>query len=170
MKKVKVCFSTTPLLLSDLIRDFQDSNVSHCYFEFDDERYGETLVYEAKGLNTHLLNKKNIDPNTQVIYEFEADISDEKFSQIMKHIYRNIGMPYAWKTLLGHAIKKIAAWFCIKLKNPWPEPGQICSESVAELMILFFGLKTDVPYDDMDLNWLLEKMKETPRFKMIKGK
>jgi hypothetical protein len=43
-------------------------------------------------------------------------------------------------------------------------------EACGDMLVLFFGVKADVRYSDMDLIWLLEKLKNHPLFTMTKGK
>ena len=84
----------------------------------------------------------------------------------MKYVYQDIGMPYAWKELFGFAVVKIARSVGIKMKNPWPQKGKVCSSSCGEVLVRFFGVSPDVSFDDMDLNWLAEKLLSHPQFKL----
>lgn len=170
MKKFKICFSTTELIMSKAIREVQDLDVSHAYCEWYDERYDETLVYEARGLDTHIINREKFDEHTQVIYEFETEVNEDTFILLMKYIYNDIGTPYGWKELFGFLVKHWASLIGIKMKNPFPSNGKVCSEAIGNILCIFFGVQTDVSYDDMDLIWTLQKCKKHSQFKMIKGK
>lgn len=168
MRKIKICLSTTDLLLSKLIRFFQGSEFSHSFVEWNNAWYDSELIYEAKGLSSYIINKKYLSGNT--IYEFEADVTDEKYYEIMKYIHGDVGVEYAWKEMIGYAVKRIFSIVGIKIKNPFPQKGRVCSESCGDIAVRFFGVSPDIGYDDMDLNWLFEKLKDHPDFKMIKGK
>ena len=167
MRKVKFCLSTTDKLLSKVIRFFQGTSVSHSFVEFESRHYDTTLAYEAKGLSSYVINREHVDGHT--VYEFETEVSDELYFEIMKYIFHECGVPYAWKELFGFAAVRIAGAFCIKIKNPWPQPGKVCSSSCGEVLVRFFGVTPDVDYDDMDLNWLLDKLKSHPSFRQTKG-
>jgi hypothetical protein len=169
MKKITFGLSTTSYLLSDIIRFVQGLSISHSYVEYHEERYDEQMIYEAKGLNTYIMNKNHFDKNMKIVYEFETFVSDELFQNIMKHIHENAGIKYGWKEMVGHLVKKIASLFFIKINNPFPQKATICSEACGDLLVLFFGVKADVRYSDMDLIWLLEKLKNHPLFTMTKG-
>lgn len=169
MKRIIFGLSTTGYALSNAIRALQGLSISHSYIQYDDDRYCQTMIYEAKGLNTYIMNRNHFDKNIKVVYEFEAVISEELFNKIMKHIHINAGTKYGWKELVGHAVKKIVSYVGIKINNPFPQKATICAESCGDILVLFFGVKADVRYSDMDLNWLLDKLKNNDNFKMIKG-
>lgn len=170
MKKLKFCFSTTQLVMSKAIRKAQDLDISHAYMEWHDERYDETLVYEARGLDTHLINREQFDKHIEVMYEFEVEVEEEFFVHIMKYVYNDIGTAYGWGELLGFLVKKLASMIGMKIKNPYPSKNKVCSEAIGDIMCIFLGIDADVDSDDMDLIWALKKCKEHPQFKMIKGK
>jgi hypothetical protein len=170
MKKITIGLSTTPYLLSNIIRLLQGISISHSYLEFEDERYNKTMIYEAKGLNTNIINKNNFDKKTSIVYEFETLVSDELFDKIINHIYERAGTKYGWKEILGHGVKKVLSFIGININNPFPSKATICSESCGDILVLFFDVKADVRYSDMDLVWLLSKLKSHPLFLMTKGK
>lgn len=167
MRKLKICLSTTDKILSKLIRAVQGISVSHSFVEFTSEYYDTTLVYEAKGLSSYVINREHVDG--RVLYEFQTEVPDELYYEIMKYIFNDSGVPYAWKELFGYLVVKAARVCGMKIKNPWPQAGKICSESCGEILVRFFGVSPDVDYDDMDLIWLMDKLINHPDFKMIKG-
>lgn len=167
MKKIRFGFSTTELPLSKLIRLFQGINFSHCFIEYESEKYNTTLVYEAKGLNSNIINKENL--QGRVVELYEAEVSEELYDQIMTYILNEVGTAYAWKQLFGFIIVKLASLFGKKINNPWKHSGKICSENCGEVLVRFFGITPDVNYDDMDLVWLKEKLIQYPSiFKKVK--
>lgn len=167
MRKIKICLSTTDKLLSKIIRFIQGLPVSHSFIEYESVYYQSTMVYEAKGLNTYIVNLNHVDGRT--VYEFEATVSAEQHFNIMKFIHEDAGVPYAWKQLFGFIYIKLCKKIGLKVRNPWPQKGKVCSESCAEILVRFFGVTPDVGYDDMDLVWLINKLHSLPQFKMIKG-
>lgn len=170
MKKLKFCFSTTDYLLSKGIRASQGTDFSHSFVEWEDERYKTTLLYEAKGLDTHIINRDHLDAHARIICEFEVETTDLHFEDIMNYIYQQIGRPYGWKEILGYAIKRVLQFVGIKIRNPFPTDALICSEAMGNILVIFFSIKADVHTGDMDLNWLYGKLKNDSRFIMTKGK
>lgn len=167
MKKIKFGLSTTQLLLSKTIRLIQGTPFSHSFIEFDTAKYETTLIYEAKGFNSYIINKVNF--HGEIVEEFEVEVSDELFALVVKFILGDIGVEYAWAELFGLVFVRMARSVGFKVRNPWPRKGKICSEACGEILVKFFGVLPDVAQDDMDLVWLSSKLKSHPQFKMIKG-
>jgi hypothetical protein len=165
VKKIKIGLSTTEKLLSKMIRVVQGTDFSHSWIGF--YVLDNDVIYESKGLNSYIINKKHVGGET--IEEYEVEVSDELHTEIMQFILGDIGVAYAWKQLFGFLVVKCARMIGIKMKNPWPQSGKVCAESCGEILVRFFGVTPDVDYDDMDLVWLKEKLIQYPQFKKIKG-
>ena len=170
MKKFIFGFSTTGLPLSWVIRTLQGIPVSHCFNSYETSS-GVQLVYEASGLNTHLVNKKNFAKHSRIIEEYEIEISEEKFHQIKTFIEEDIGVSYDWLGLIGYLITYIVKWITFgkkKIKNPFPSPDKVCSDAAAYIYCEFLGGNRDLDYDDIDIVYLLNKLRADSRFKKVK--
>lgn len=166
MKKLIIGFATTDLPLSKIIRFIQGLDVSHCFIQWDDERYQETLVYEAKGLDTHIINRASF-ADERVVYEYEVEVEQDLYDVIMKDIHHDLGTPYGWKELIGYALKWTLSLVGIKIHNPFPTKSLICSEAVGQIIVKYLGVEADVNSGDMDIKWLLEKLIANQKFKLI---
>jgi hypothetical protein len=171
VKKIVVGFSTTNLPLSKLIRFFQGTNFSHSYLQYE-STLGNPIMYQASGMNTHLVNKRNVEKHAKIVEEYEIEVNEDKFNEIKAYIENDIGIPYGWGEVFGLALGIILrklSFGLIKVKNVFPSDEQsICSEAVGYIYINFLGGKKDLQYDDMDLIWLINKIKNDNRFKRIK--
>lgn len=149
MKKIRIGLSTTEKLLSKIIKFIQGTKFSHSYVQFEAVEFETILIYESKGLNSNIINKKHFDGI--IVEEYELELSDEMHAEMVKFILEEVGTSYAWKQLFGFLVVKLARVFGLKIRNPWPQPGKICSESCGEILVRFFRVTPDVGYDDMDL-------------------
>ena len=171
MKKLIFGFSTTHLPLSWLIRKIQGLPCSHCYIQFTSSA-GEELVYEAEGMQTHLVNKKNFIKSSIVVKEYEIELDEKTYNDIKIFIERDIGVPYGWMELVGLLIKfsvRFLSFGKIIIKNPFPSKDTICSEASGHIYIEYLGGdRGGILDDDIDIVWILNKIESDRRFKRIK--
>jgi hypothetical protein len=170
MKKIIFGFSTTHLPLSWLIRKIQGLDCSHVYIQYTSS-CGEELVYEAEGMQTHLVNKKNFVNSSIVVEEYEVEVDQKTFDDIKVFIERDIGVPYGWGELVGLLIKFFIHFISfgkINIKNPFPSKDTICSEAAGHIYIKFLGGYQDVADDDIDIVWIWSRINSDGRFKRIK--
>lgn len=170
MKKLTFGFSTTELPLSKVIRLLQDLPFSHSYIEYLTTSE-QKLVYEAAGTNTHLVNKKNFELHNKIIEEYEIEVEDHIFHQVKSYIENDIGVSYAWGEIIGFLLMilvRFVTFNLVKINNPFPSEGKVCSSATGEIYVLFLGGVKDEEYDDMDLVWIRNKLKNDKRFKRIK--
>jgi hypothetical protein len=154
--------------MSWLIRKVQGIDCSHCYAQFTSSA-GEELVYEAEGMQTHLVNKKQFIKGNIVVREYEIEVNPKTYDDIKVFIERDIGVPYGWLELVGLFLVFIVRAFIGKtIKNPLPSKDKICSEAVGYIYVNHLNGNKDVEYDDMDIVWLLNKISSDSRFKRIK--
>ncbi len=171
MKKLTFGFSTTHLPLSWLIRKIQGIDCSHCYIQYTSSS-GEELIYEAEGMQTHLVNKKNFIVSSMVVREYEIEVTQEKYDEVKIFIERDIGVPYGWMQLVGFLIKFVVKFITfnhIIIKNPFPSKDTICSEASGHIYIEYLGGdRGGILDDDIDIVWILSKIESDNRFKRIK--
>lgn len=170
MKKIIFGFSTTKWPMSWLIRKIQGIDCSHCYGQFVSSA-GEELVYEAEGMQTHLVNKKHFEKSSIVIREYEIEVNPKTYDDIKIFIERDIGVPYGWLDLIGLLIVftiKFITFGKLIIKNPFPSKNKVCSDAMGFIYVTHLGGYLDIGYDDMDIVWLLNKIESDSRFKRIK--
>lgn len=165
MRTLKFNLTTTSKPLSMLIRAFQRLDFSHCALEFDSPYLEATLIYEAKGLSSYVINKNHFDG--KIVHSYEVDVTPDEFYEVMKYVYGEAGTPYAWKTLIGFIYVMLCRGVGLKVRNPWPHHGKVCSESLGVIMVRYFAVTPDISYDDMDLVWIKEKLDSHPRIKKV---
>lgn len=170
MKTIIFGFSTTKWPLSWLIRKLQGIDCSHCYVSFETSS-GVELVYEAEGMNTHLVNKKNFAKHSMIVREYSIQVTEEKFHEIKAFIEEDIGVGYDWLGLVGYLITYLVKWFSFnwwKIKNPFPSPDKVCSDASAYIYCELLGGNRDLDYDDIDIVYLLNKITSDSRFQRTK--
>lgn len=170
MKSFIFGFSTTNYPLSWIIRFLQGTECSHCYNRYETTS-GSLLVYEAAGLNTHLVNYKQFVKHSKVVYEYEIMVSEEKYSEIKSFIENDIGVAYDWLGLIGYLATYFVKFFSfgkIKIKNPLQSEDKVCSDAAGYIYCELLGGNKDIDYDDMDIVYLLNKITSDSRFKRIK--
>lgn len=170
MKKITFGFSTTEWPLSKAIRFLQKLPFSHSYVQYRTTSEQE-LIYEAAGTNTHLVNKKNFDTHNVIVEEYEIEVEDHIFHQVKSYIEFDIGVSYGWGEIVGLLIMivlRFLSFNLIKIDNPFPSDGKVCSSASAEIYVKFLGGALDEEYDDIDLIWMRNKLIADKRFKRIK--
>lgn len=141
-KKLIIGFSTSPSIVSSLIRTVEGANYSHVYVRFYSEAYDRWLCYHAQASSLHFLSYESFREHFKVIEEFELEVSEETMKKLVQYCIDNAGKPYGRLQLVGMAISRISyLWFSLKLQNPFAdgEKTQVCSELVYHVAKEFLG-------------------------------
>lgn len=148
-------------LLSTLIMKVEKTDYSHAYIRIHSEKYDRDLIYQASGLAVNFMNIEMFNNHNNVIHEFEIEVSDETYLDIMRFAIDNVGIPYGSKELIGFGLIKLAALFNKKISNPFSNGTKtsVCSELVARILNDFVKLDTGNP-DDVDPAVLYEKISQ----------
>lgn len=155
-RKIIVGFSkpqNRPLpIFSWIIRAVDNTEYSHVYLKIKSESLDEMLLYEAANgyvnfRSLELWNQKNA-----VVAEFEVDITDEQLKILLKWCIKNSGKPYSVKQLVGIGWNYVRKAFNYPPKNIFKneEDGMVCSEVLARILSVVYGIDTGIDFDLVD--------------------
>jgi hypothetical protein len=113
------------------IQWFQGTPYSHAYIRFDSTEFNRTIIYQASGLRVNLISKAKFDSINFIVKEFEVEISDEKFSEILGFCADELGKPYSLKAIIGIVFHTLFGW---KVINSDKLESFICSELVGYIL------------------------------------
>ena len=128
MRKIVVGFSKPKGFfnpLSWIIRFMYWTPYSHVYCSHVSEKYKQTLIYQASGVQVNFMSRLQFDKRATVVSEFEFEISDEAFDSYMSWAIEQSGAPYS-KTKLFEIL------FMDDLDKS-DEPQWVCSVLIARV-------------------------------------
>jgi hypothetical protein len=130
MRKVKLGFSYSTSKFAPFawaIKWWQKTEYSHCYTEFENRRHPELpLIYQASHDMMNFMSKEVFLTNNRIVEEFEIEISDEAYDNLMYKAIKIVGKPYGVKQIIGILIADLFN----KKTNPFVTKADtyICSE------------------------------------------
>lgn len=120
------------------IRLFQGwTQYSHVYLKFKSSSLSRDIIYQASGLQVNFIGKKMFYDHVHVIKEFELELTDADYIQMMKFFIDNAGKPYSIKDIIA-----------ILFNKPNLSDGNdsfICSELVALVLNRYIGISFNKP-------------------------
>ena len=130
-------FSTTNALVSQLIRFFTRSKVSHAWLCFWDKSLKKYLVLEATFTGFILVPLENFIRSNQVVAVYTARPQlSEQIDMGLQQVASYLGTLYDFSNLLGFVWVCLLRWLGIKRRNPLGSPRKlVCSEAVARVLI-----------------------------------
>lgn len=153
MEKIIIGFSKPQIFkpLAWLIMTGFNIPYSHVYIKIYSEKYDRWLIYQASNTMVNFMNINTFKDHSQVIEEFELEITPEVKSKVMKFAIDNCGKAYSIKEAIGLAIVRIFDLFGKTIKNPYADGGTtyVCSGLVSE--ILKDCLDEKLPKDSYDM-------------------
>lgn len=134
MKKIIVGFSTRPGAFSSLIRFCTNSEVSHTYVRIPVPEYGESMVFQASGLQVNYTNYELFKEKSKVIEEYEIEVEDETYEYAELLRITESGKPYSFLTVLGFVWILAMKGLGISVANPFSDGSKsyICVELVCD--------------------------------------
>lgn len=108
-----------------------NTKYSHTYVRWYSVGADVDCVYEASGTSVHFTAKQIFDKKAQALHEYEINITNNQYKQLLKWCMSNAGVDYGLKQAVGIGITKI---FNLK-KNPLSDKNrQVCSEVVGHIL------------------------------------
>lgn len=141
MRKVILGFSKPKKVFpvfSWAIRLAEWTPYSHVFVRINSEHLGTTLIYQASGTQVNFMGLKHFEDAAHIIKEFEFEISDENYKELLCWAVREAGAPYGIKAVLGILLVK-----CFNLKrNPFSDKDKtwFCSELAGKILRDFIGV------------------------------
>ncbi len=147
MKQVTIGFSRTSgkfVPFSWLIMLAQWNNFSHAYMRFNLDGLDRQVVFQASGLAVNFMGFELFKTKETIVKEFNLEISDETFTNILKSAVDSLGQPYSMLQILNSLI------YLICRKNPFDNQiaGWDCSKLIAYELQAELGYK--IP-EDLDV-------------------
>lgn len=142
MKKITVGLSkrTSFNIFSLGIELFQRTKYSHAYIKLHLDDINRDCIYQASGLAVNFSNMEKFDAVETVIHEWDIEVTDEMFNQIMGFCFDELGKPYDIKMIIGIIFNTLFGW---KLFNSDGLNSFICSELVGYVLKMVGVLPLD---------------------------
>jgi hypothetical protein len=131
-------------IFSSMIRLFESTDYSHVYVRFEVPTTYQTVVCQASGLEVNFENLSIFLSKEKVCYEWEMEISDELFSQVLDFSIQQLGKPYSMKVIIGDFFHKLFGW---KLFRSAGTNEFVCSEFVGYILQIVGILPQDFVLD-----------------------
>lgn len=143
MRKIYVGFSKSTKffpIYSWAIRAIEGTKFSHVYVRHE-TKYGVDIVYQASGTQVNFMNEELFFKKSDVVREFQFEVTNDAFDTYMRFAMKNAGKPYGILQAIGIAIYSL---FGLK-NNPFPsgQAAYVCSELVAEILFEIGKFKYD---------------------------
>ncbi len=132
MRKIIIGFSHSTKSFSPFSKALQwwdGVPYSHTYFQFESQTYSVEMVYQASSTMLNYMAKPVFCKNNETVREFELQITDEQYFNLMKDCMESAGLEYGIKQVFGILLADV---FKLK-KNYFSDKEKYhCSEWVAE--------------------------------------
>jgi len=129
MKKIIIGFSKPKSfkLHAWLIMKIDKADYDHAYIKFHSDTYKRDIIYQAIGKGVEFKGLALFEETTQPVEEYELDIEDNDYIELMKFCIDNAGISYGFLSTLGVGISKL-----FKIKNPFSDglKTEFCDEIV----------------------------------------
>jgi hypothetical protein len=132
--KIKIGFSKPKkwfVPFSWAIRALYNTKYSHTYVRWYSSGVKVDVAYEASGTSVHFTCKEVFNKKTQIIHEYELDITREQYMSLLHWCMTNAGVSYGTKQAVGIGIMKM---FDLSHNPLGDKNKQICSEVVAHIL------------------------------------
>lgn len=130
-----------------IIRLIEWTPYSHVYIRSRADSLGVDLVYQASGVQVNFVGISHFKDQETSVYEFEVDVTDDKYRDFMRWAIVNAGAPYSLKQALGILLLKL---FNLR-KNPLSDGRKswVCSELAGFFLVSFVGVS--IKDDELDV-------------------
>jgi hypothetical protein len=146
-------FSYRKAKFSKFLRWAEKRPYSHCYVKYVNHVTKKPLILHAAVLSVHTLSTDRFyNHGNRIVKEYVISVDDpQKVKDIIGFIQDMSGADYGWKQLFGMCIARTAAFFGIKIKNPFADQLKtlVCSEYCAKLANLTGKISIDMDYAEI---------------------
>jgi len=141
LKKIIIGFSKPRQFFKPFswaIRAIERTSYSHVYIKSHSDSLDIDLIYQASGTQTNFMGIQHFKDHAKTLYEFEADILEEKHKEFMRWAIENSGAKYGMKQPLGILLIKV---FNLS-RNPFDNGRKawVCSELVGFALEKFLDI------------------------------
>jgi len=110
MKIIKIGFSSPKndlMIFGRAIEVIEKRPFSHAFVIYKDPILGTEMVFQASHGIVHNCEYVKLKENNTVICEYSMDFTEAEFYEFYTLMISMLGVPYAWKQILGIFISKI---------------------------------------------------------------
>lgn len=146
-----------------IIMKIDDATFDHAYLKFHSDSLDRDIIYQAIGKGVQFIGKTLFETKSKAIEEYEIEIEDNDYIEMMKLCVDNAGIAYGFLQVIGAGIVKIASKFGKQIENPFYNGliNEFCSEIVFRCLNKIdqkdFNLKPE-NITPKDLNLLLKNL------------
>lgn len=113
---------------SDLIRWFMKTEFSHTYFKFKEDSYEDSTICHATGKGVNYMSSTTFEKTNQPVAEFELEISNELYQELLQDCHRYAGDKYGYFQNLGILVVRVLGRVGIRMNRNPINDGINCSE------------------------------------------
>lgn len=163
MKTIIVGFSRPikATLFSRLIQWIDKTPYDHVYIRWSWVTIDRDIIYQASKLSVNIESNLTFDSHAIRVEEYEVQISDEFYKEIMQFCMDTANKPYGSKGILGLGWVKLCKLLGKKVNNPLPTHNlsYFCSKLIMEILqrakITDSNISSD-NVDPLDLNKIIK--------------
>lgn len=125
---------------------------SHTYIRLYASSYDRQLVYQASSTMVNFMNVETFNEEAEVIREFDVQLSDDSYTEMMRFAIDNCGKSYGVKDCFGLAYVRLMELLGKSVQNPFADGNKtyVCSELIAEVLRDYAGQSLAKNPDDMN--------------------
>lgn len=168
MIPVKIAFSRPKskwAVGSYLIRSVERSKFSHVLLRWRAESLERELVYQAGHGMVHFLSGDRFDSAAVTVVEYEIELTDEQFREMVRKCIDLAGISYGYWQLVGMGLQRVFGF-----RNPFRDGSKtyVCSELVGEVLKIIYGSKINVDLEFAGPAKLERLVRDLPNSRSIK--
>lgn len=142
--KIKIGFSKSTkksAILSDLIRFVEGVDFSHVYISFTASKIDRCLIYHADSKGVAFLSKTNFLKTNKIIDEFEIEVSEFVYHNVLRRCVDLAGSSYNFKHLFCLGLRRLLGMIGINVRRIFNTNYSrfICSVLVADVVFARTG-------------------------------
>jgi len=154
MKKIILGFSRpkNPTMFSKAIMWADGTEYSHVYVKWSWDKIERDIIYQASKFAVNFESNVTFDTHAIAVEEYEIEIDDETYKEVMQFCMDNSNKPYGMKEILGFFWMKINEKLGRTIHNPFPGNGDsyICSKIGAAILQIIKKCLLKEALDDID--------------------
>lgn len=133
MRNIRIGFSASSGLLGWLIRVFDRSDVSHCFFLVDVD--GRDMVIGADGNGFVMQSYRRFLDGRTVVDLFGSEVLGMDLDRGRDFLLDSLDEGYDYEGLAGMLVVEVARFFRRRVRNPFGSASKMfCSEAGAEML------------------------------------
>lgn len=117
---------------SKVIQEVEKRDFSHAYIKFEEPITSLSMIAQASNGFVNLMSEEIFESHNIIVEEYELELKDFEFIDILNFLYANMGKDYSLFQLVLIGIKKLLKIELSELENR--DLAYICSEFAAKVL------------------------------------